>query len=118
MKQWFHYYLRMGIAGAIIDGVLMTIAATELGVMGGLLAAYPTGNYMMVGGIVAGALFAVDWIVAPILMVIGFVRMGRTYAIFRKVTGNKKFDTVPQISFGGGYNWEDKEVALSMAVKL
>ena len=41
-----------------------------------------------------------------------------TNSIYRKTTSQRLFSFLQRTTFGGGYDWENKEITMAMAVKL
>jgi hypothetical protein len=69
-------------------------------------------------GAVAGVMLVSGCIIAPILCYYGFSGMDCTNSIYRKTTSQRLFSFLQRTTFGGGYDWENKEITMAMAVKL
>ena len=72
--------------------------------------------YPLIGGIV-GANLMTAGVVMTLCCIYPFVLSQRIYSIYRKSTG-QKLTFFDRTSFGGGYDWENKEVTVAMAIKL
>ncbi len=66
---------------------------------------------------ISATMLLVGLIIDP-LSAIHFIRAGRTYSIYRKTTGEKLLSFLQRTTFGGGYDWENKEVTMAMTIKL
>ena len=73
---------------------------------------------MIVGAAIGSVLMTAGCIITPVLCAVGFSRMAKTASIYRKTTGQRLMSFIQRTSFGGGYDWESKEVNVTMAIKL
>ena len=129
MKKTFFNNLAAGIALGTVGTVLQCVGA---GIMGGFMSSapqvrqrkdYSTDEYytdyyldpvfMIVGGVVGGNLLTAGTIIGP-LCAVPFVYAGHTGNIYKKTTGSKLFS----FNLNGGYDWENKEVQVAMAIRL
>ncbi|MBR6200211.1 MAG: hypothetical protein IKQ61_08125 [Spirochaetales bacterium] len=76
---------------------------------------FGNGSYILLP--IAVSMLLVGLIIDP-LSAIHFIRAGRTYSIYKKTTGQRLMSFIQRTSFGGGYDWESKEVNVTMAIKL
>ncbi len=70
----------------------------------------------LVGGLVGGNLMTAGVIMVA-CCIYPFVLSQRIYSIYRKSTG-QKLTFFDRTSLGGGYDWENKELTVAMAIKL
>ncbi|MBR6200504.1 MAG: hypothetical protein IKQ61_09615 [Spirochaetales bacterium] len=70
----------------------------------------------LIGGFV-GANLMTAGVVMTLCCIYPFILSQRIYSIYRKSTG-QKLTFFDRTSFGGGYDWENKEVTVAMAIKL
>ena len=124
MKKTFFNNLAAGIALGVVGTTLQSVGA---GVMGGLMSSAPyygsDGYYhidtvkLIVGAVVGANILTAGTIIGP-LCAVPFVYAGHTGNIYKKTTGQKLFAAASRVSLGGGYDWENKEVQVAMAIRL
>ncbi len=110
-KEEMSYYFKRNIAGgaalAAIGGTFLIsgIVVTSLFFLAPFN--FFSGPVVLVGGVIITPICALPFAVAKHIR-----------SIYEKSTGEKLMSFLQRTSVGGGYNWENKEVTVAMAIRL
>ena len=113
MLDYYQRHRHIGIALAAVGPSLIgvsifafAIPSAAMGFFGLVFVSLPVGLNFLLSGILITSLCAMP-----------FTYARRIATIYRKTSG-KKLTFIDRMDIGGGYDWENKEVTVAMAIKL